>query len=83
MLIRYYGAARAATGRDQETLDGEGITLAALLTDLGARYPDGTPRLASVIQRSSFLVNETAMRNQAHLLAPDDVVDILPPFAGG
>lgn len=83
MLIRYYGAARAATGRDEETVDLAAPTLSSLLQDLVARHPDGSPTLESVIRRSSFLLNETALRDHGRVLAADDVVDILPPFAGG
>ena len=86
MLIRYFGAAKAAAGTEEEHL-GEGpLTLAELAEKLGARYPSpgtGIPALSTVIARSTFLVNETAARNPGLLLQPDDVVDILPPFAGG
>ncbi len=86
MLIRYFGAAKAAAGTEEETLDEGPLTLAELSEKLGARYPSpgaGVPALATVIARSTFLVNETAARNPAMLLQQDDVVDILPPFAGG
>lgn len=96
MLIRYFGAAKAASGVEEETLDGgpgagpENATLHDLLEYLGARHagapagsPAGTPPLKSVISRSTFLVNGFAARDRALQLAPGDTVDILPPFAGG
>ncbi|MET1036291.1 MAG: MoaD/ThiS family protein [Arthrobacter sp.] len=43
----------------------------------------GAPRLDRVISRSSFLVNEVNERDLGRPLAEDDVVDVLPPFAGG
>ena len=86
MLIRYFGAAKAAAGTEEEHLDEGPLTLAELTEKLGARYPSpgqGIPAFSTVIARSTFLVNETAARNPGLLLQPEDVVDILPPFAGG
>ena len=83
VLVRYFGAARAATGVDEERLPG-GRTLAAVLDGLRERpSAAGAPSLARVLERSSFLLNEVAVRNRAAGLHPDDVVDVLPPFAGG
>ncbi|SEQ13227.1 ThiS family protein [Arthrobacter sp. OV608] len=45
--------------------------------------PAGTPPLPRILSRSSFLLNEVAVRNHAVVLKADDVVDVLPPFAGG
>jgi molybdopterin synthase sulfur carrier subunit len=83
VLVRYFGAARAATGVDEERLPG-GRTLSAVLADLRAR-PAATagPSLAKVLDRSSFLLNEVALRDPATVLHDDDVLDVLPPFAGG
>lgn len=87
MIVRYFGAARAATGIDEENLDiRQGTTLNDVLIKLVQRYPaveDGRPSLSSVITRSSFLRNEVALRDHTAPLATDDVVDVLPPFAGG
>ncbi|MDK1360355.1 MoaD/ThiS family protein [Arthrobacter sp. zg-Y1219] len=98
MLIRYFGAAKAASGREEEILsagpgpDGAsesaygGESLHDLLEFLGSRpstAPAGTPPLKSVISRSTFLVNGFAARDRSMVLAPGDTVDILPPFAGG
>ncbi len=88
MNVRYFAAARAAAGVDSEHFDlPADATLAALLdTILAVERPEppaGTPPLARVLSRSSFLRNEVAVRNRAVVLQPDDVVDVLPPFAGG
>ena len=86
MLIRYFGAAKAAAGIEEETLDAGPLELGELLEKLAASHPDapeGTPLLQTVIDRSTFLVNEVAARNRSVVLAPGDTVDILPPFAGG
>jgi molybdopterin converting factor small subunit len=45
--------------------------------------PAGTPPLGRLLSRSSFLLNEVAVRDRSVVLGPNDVVDVLPPFAGG
>ncbi|MCU1573060.1 MAG: molybdenum cofactor biosynthesis protein MoaD [Micrococcaceae bacterium] len=88
MLVRYFAAARAATGIDEETLlHGGPITVAELLEQLTSLHPiaateHATP-LGQLLTRCSFLRNETAVRSLDAELDPDDTVDILPPFAGG
>ncbi|MBO0896622.1 MoaD/ThiS family protein [Arthrobacter sunyaminii] len=95
MQIRYFGAAKAAAGVEEEILAGlepgvdgvaEGAPLSDLLDFLATRHdsaPGGTPPLKSVISRSTFLVNGFAARDRSLPLAASDIVDILPPFAGG
>lgn len=88
MLVRYFAAARAAAGSDEETFQlPEGATVADLLAAVTAversAPPAGTPPLPRLLARSSFLLNEVAVRDHATVLGPDDVVDVLPPFAGG
>ena len=95
MQIRYFGAAKAASGVEEEILAGtepgvdgvsEGAPLSELLEFLSTRHvsaPEGTPPLKSVISRSTFLVNGFAARDRSLPLAAGDTVDILPPFAGG
>jgi molybdopterin converting factor small subunit len=43
----------------------------------------GAPALAEVLRRCSFLVNEVAAKDRSRVLADGDVLDVLPPFAGG
>ncbi|GGH89363.1 MoaD/ThiS family protein [Arthrobacter liuii] len=88
MLVRYFAAARAAAGFDEEKFDlPHGATVADLLAAVvaveRADSPAGTPPLHRILSRSSFLLNEVAVRDQSTVLGPDDVVDVLPPFAGG
>jgi molybdopterin synthase sulfur carrier subunit len=83
VLVRYFGAAKAASGVDEERLPG-GRTLAVVLADLRERPAvPGGPSLAKVLDRSSFLLNEIALRDPSTVLRDGDVLDILPPFAGG
>ena len=88
MLVRYFAAARAAAGFEEEKFQlPEDATVADLLAAIAAveraEPPAGTPPLPRLLSRSSFLLNEVAVRDQATVLGPDDVVDVLPPFAGG
>jgi molybdopterin converting factor small subunit len=57
--------------------------LQAVLAVDRAEPPAGTPPLERLLARSSFLLNEVAVRDRSAVLSPGDVVDVLPPFAGG
>jgi molybdopterin synthase sulfur carrier subunit len=88
MLIRYFAAAKAAVGVEQETLElFEGAALSDVVHRLTELHPGAaaaqTPSLAKILARSSFLRNEVALRNFHEPLGREDVIDILPPFAGG
>ncbi|MCO1340170.1 hypothetical protein BJH93_14940 [Kocuria polaris] len=95
MLIRYFAAAAAAAGRTEENLDASSFpapTLAAVIERLAELHPADhpepgqlgrAPSLERVLSRSTFLVNEVSERDPARTLADGDVVDVLPPFAGG
>ncbi|MFJ3958694.1 MoaD/ThiS family protein [Arthrobacter sp. NPDC090010] len=87
MTVRYFAAAKAAAGVEEERFDdAQASTLASLLEEILARPRDvgiPVPELPRVISRSSFLVNGVATRDQAKPLTPGDTVDVLPPFAGG
>ena len=90
ITLRYYAAAQAAAGLAEESLSApEGTSLAdALDAALAvgrarAAVPASAPPLAEVLRRCSFLVNEVAVKDRARVLGDGDVVDVLPPFAGG
>jgi molybdopterin converting factor small subunit len=83
VTIRYWAAAKEAAGVAEESL--EAVTLSDLLNIAVAnRKPDG--RLATVLARSSFLVNADPVGRAAKesiVLDEGSVVEVLPPFAGG
>jgi molybdopterin synthase sulfur carrier subunit len=86
--VRYFAAARAAAGVEEERFDlPEGSTVEDLLQAVQAVErpdpPSGTSPLARILSRSSFLLNEVAVRDRSMMLESQDVVDVLPPFAGG
>ena len=88
MLVRYFAAARAAAGVEEEIHRlPEGTSLTTLLEAALAIErplpPDGTPELSRIMSRSSFLRNEVAVRDHSVPLGAEDIIDVLPPFAGG
>jgi molybdopterin converting factor small subunit len=87
MLIRYFAAAQAAAGVDEERVSlPDGSTLANVLQMLIREHPQSSgkiPALETVIACSSFLRNEIACRDHSVVLDNQDIIDILPPFAGG
>ncbi|MGA7206475.1 MAG: MoaD/ThiS family protein [Specibacter sp.] len=90
MDVRFFAAAAAATGTEQQHVDlgtEASFTLADLSALLTASFPvsasAATPPLSELLTRCSFLVNEVAARDLGVALQTGDVVDVLPPFAGG
>ncbi len=81
VTVRFFAAARAAAGVDQEQIEvPESVTLAHVLnTAVGAHGS----QLAQVLRRCSFLIDETAVHTDQVLVNPGSVIDVLPPFAGG
>ena len=80
MTVRYFAAARAAAGVDDEAVDvDEAATVADLVEVLRARGPE----LARVLARCSYLRDGIAVRDITTPLAPAQTIDVLPPFAGG
>jgi molybdopterin converting factor small subunit len=83
VTIRYWAAAKEAAGMAEESVDA--ITLHdALDAAIASRRPD--TRLATVIARSSFLVNADPVgraRKESITLDDGAVIEVLPPFAGG
>jgi molybdopterin converting factor small subunit len=81
--IRYWAAAKEAAGMPEESVNA--ITLRdALDAVVASRRPD--TRLATVIARSSFLVNADPvgrMAKESIVLDEGAVIEVLPPFAGG
>ena len=80
LTVRYFAAARAAAGHDEETIRiRPDLTIAELVTQLGERDAD----LAKVLKRCSFLCDGVAVRDTEAALGNALTVDVLPPFAGG
>ena len=81
--IRYWAAAKAAAGVDEEPY--EAVTLADALAH-AARADGRDGDFGRVIARSSFLVDGEPVGRRPHedvRLPEGGVVEVLPPFAGG
>ncbi|CAN5617123.1 MoaD/ThiS family protein [soil metagenome] len=78
--VRYFAAARAAAGIDEEVLTPTAPTsIATLVNELSGRNAE----LARVLVRCSYLCDEVAVRDPELLLSSHHTLDVLPPFAGG
>lgn len=79
VTVRYWAGARDAAGVDDEQLAASSVReVVALLTSRGAP-------LDAVVRRSSVLVDGRVVRGDALdvTLLDGQVVEVLPPFAGG
>ena len=80
VTVRYFAAARAAAGAESESVIlRPGTTVADLVQRLAV---PGT-RLATVLNRCSYLCDGIAVRDDTKALRSGDTIDVLPPFAGG
>ena len=82
VTMRYWAAAKDAAGVAEQRLEAD--TLAAAL--IQAVAADGAGRLSAVLARSSFLVDGDPVGRRAAesvSLRDGNVIEVLPPFAGG
>jgi sulfur-carrier protein len=80
VTVRYFAAARAAAGAEVEAVYvAPGTTVAELVDHLGSR----NVQLAKVLKRCSFLRDGIAVRDPGVTLEAEQIIDVLPPFAGG
>lgn len=86
VLVRYWAAARAASGVETDTLSVQGeVTLGEVFQTVLERHAD-RPRLGDVLAVCSVLVGDRPVgTTDAGQVAvrPGDTVELLPPFAGG
>ena len=81
VTVRFFAAARAAAGVDEEVVT---VDRPATLADVLRVAVDAHgPKLADVLRRCSYLLTETAVHNDRMAVSDGAVLDILPPFAGG
>jgi molybdopterin converting factor small subunit len=79
VTMRYWAAAKEAAGVAEEKVAAD--TLAAALAAIGP-----SARLSAVLARSSFLIDGQPVGSRAAeavTLADGDIIEVLPPFAGG
>jgi molybdopterin converting factor small subunit len=75
--VNFYAAARAASGVSESAI--EGSTLGEVIASATAKYP----QLVAILPGCSYLVNGAAESNNDVKISAEDVIDILPRFAGG
>lgn len=80
VTVRFFAAARAASGVDSDVVD---VASDATLGDLEALLASRSSDLARVLPRCSYLRDEIALCDRAATLGACSTVDVLPPFAGG
>lgn len=79
--VRYWAGARAAAGTATDEV--EEATLADAVLEVVRRHG---PALETVLAVCSFVVDGAPVGGRAHASVPLDgaeLVDVLPPFAGG
>lgn len=80
VTVRYFAAARAAAGVDDEMVE---LPPGATIADLVALLETRDAELARVLARCSYLQDGVAVRDRSSGLRTLQTVDVLPPFAGG
>jgi molybdopterin converting factor small subunit len=82
VTMRYWAAAKDAAGVAEQQLTAD--TLAGALS--AAAGVSGGAQLRAVLDRSSFLIDGNPVGRRAAdsvVLADGNVIEVLPPFAGG
>lgn len=80
VTVRFFAAARDAAGADSADVSvSPGSTVADLISELCCQ----SDTLALVLQKCSFLCDGVAVRDPAAALRSHQIIDVLPPFAGG
>lgn len=85
VTVRYWAGARAAAGTAEDTFEVTGeLSLSEVVARVLERHPDD--RMSRTVAVCSVLVGDRPVRSQDPTtvsVAPGDVVELLPPFAGG
>lgn len=80
VTVRYFAAAQAAAGIETEMLR---MTADTTVSDLVTQLSTERAELAKVLARCSFLRDGIAVRSLDERLSTTQLLDVLPPFAGG
>ena len=85
ITVRYWASARAAAGVESDDLSVTGpLALTEVVRRAAALHP-GT-RLPGVLEACSVLVGDQPVKSRAPdtvVVSPGQIVEFLPPFAGG
>ncbi len=77
VTVRFFAAAKAATKTNEVKISANTVEQVLALTI--EKFPD----LAVVLPKCSYLLNGIACSDLSTKLSPEDLLDVLPPFAGG
>lgn len=80
VTVRYFAAARATAGVDEEPVS---IRPDTTVGELVAQLSLGRCELASVLKRCSYLRDGISVRHPTAVVYDGSTLDVLPPFAGG
>ncbi len=81
IVVRYFAAARAAAGEDEEKVQlPSNASVADAVAELRRLHPERLPR---VLEAVSYLLDGIAVRDLTRRLKDGAELDVLPPFAGG
>lgn len=83
VTVRYFAAARAAAGIDEESMAFPGATPVTVQTVIDAVASEHGDSLTTVLSRCSYLHNAVVVRDPSAAISDGDAIDVLPPFAGG
>src|SRR5689334_9305095 len=87
VTLRYWAAAKAATGVAEELVDVSGpVTVEVLVAAAIERHSAGSPRAGAVLRTCSILAGDrpvSAADAASVTVEPGSSVEFLPPFAGG
>ena len=85
VTLRYWAAAKEAAGVAEHSVTADTLA-AALAAAFAALERTRRPNLEAVLARSSFLIDGSPVGQRAKesvQLAEGNVIEVLPPFAGG
>ena len=84
ITVRYWAGARAAAGTAEDVLETGELTLADVVARVLELHPG--EQMARTVGVCSVLLGDRPVRTQdpdSVVVRPGDVVELLPPFAGG
>ncbi len=85
ITVRYWAGARAAAGTAEDVLEATGeLSLSDVVARVLERHPG--EQMARTVGVCSVLLGDRPVRTQdpdSVVVRPGDVVELLPPFAGG
>ena len=76
-VVNFYAAARGARGVSESAIAGS--TLGEVIASESSKYP----QLVAILPGCSYLINGAAESDNDIKISAEDVIDILPRFAGG